>query len=150
MDVGVVVEARKCVIIIIISWLWLSGRLAAVHAHLVNETWRCSKKGRKRWGRGKGGKVEETTQRARKWWKTMKVQERYMEAVRAALMSCCLMKRWANEVLVVYIITSGSSSHSFLRLPFPLLPATALTVHLGAVLRNQQSRSEIPFLPRRF
>lgn len=109
-------EKRGCVIIVIISWLWLSGRLAALRTHLLNETWRCWRAAGRREGGGE-------TERGRKWWKPGKRKEGSRGEIyggsESALVPWCLMKCWANEVLVVYIIT-GSSSHSSLSaLPSP-------------------------------
>ena len=115
----------KCVIIILICWLWLSGRLPTEETHLVNETSRSS--GRQT---GREEEKEEETER----WKCEKVvttreeekwrkRKRYMEAGRATPMPKCLMKCWANEVLAVYAINSNSNSNSNSIPPLPSPPA---------------------------
>ena len=118
---------RRCVIIILICWLWLSGRLPTEETHLVNETSRSSGRqmGREEekeeeTERRKGEKVV-TTREEEKWRK----RKRYMEAGGATPVPKCLMKCWANEVLAVYAINSNS-------IPAPPFSPCPTLSHLAA------------------
>lgn len=146
----------RCVIIILICWLWLSGRLPADLAHLVNETLRSRDRERKRdekkrWGRGnrdKGKKLGERVMEKKKGKRKAGKRERDIWRQWEPHCYQCLMKRWANEVLAVY---TSSSIH--LLLPSPSVLPSPTWQHLDSqsgCSAHQWSRSEIPFSPRGF
>lgn len=124
MCVGVVKERCVVIIIIIISWLWWRGRLAAEQSHLVNETWVC-------WSNETAAPDEQQREKEE--------MERRGESDARRKWDPHWCRR-ANEVLVVSI----TSSHPVLLLALPLPPARILTVHQAAALRRQLSRSQIP------
>lgn len=148
-----------CVIIILICWLWLSGRLPAEQAHLVNETSRSREI--KRWKRG-GGKKRETEREKRgvseKGWKQGKRKDgekdiwRQWEPPRCSSVwwNVELMRSWRSTTSPPAAAAVASIHSSHLPLPFPFPPGSALTANLAAELRHQWSRSEIPFSPRGF